>query len=56
MTSEAESSVPATPTEIGPHKETVLVHVPRVTARTFAGPASPQNKGAVDWYARWKIN
>jgi len=31
--------------------ETVVVHVPRVTARTFPGPASPQNKGAIDWYA-----
>lgn len=27
----------------------VVVHIPRVAARTITGPANLQNQGAIDW-------
>lgn len=48
--SKEEGSADAIPVpDEAQQKETVIVQVPRVTARTLPGPASSQNKGAIDW-------
>lgn len=49
MSKEVENVNPLPIPDDTQQKETVIVQVPRVTARTIPGPASPQNKGAIDW-------